>query len=267
MAFTGNIETEFLLTHYRRHDTTGRLIKISIHWTQLEGGVSTPFYKYNYKQLAPLLTPTWMTHLWDYLSTCNSKIEENKPWTYQKTCHNDFFLMDMTMEADISVEKKIIFNEIRLHLQLLTAADIVLLGSGSTIIPHVFNCVNTRKSTLEWPDTKPFPRKWMKVRRTLLSTYIQPRLRYNPLSISRSQGHQQWTTYSTPDASHILWGGNVYKKHGNTRSSKYMPTCEVIECSKLADVLIQYDNLILLGTHSFKQHNQPLDTSNTAWDY
>ena len=87
----GILKLKFFLTHYRRHDTTGRLIKISIHWTQLEAGVSTPFYKHNYKKLAPLLTPTWVTHLWDYLSSCNSTIEENKPWTYQKTCSNDFF--------------------------------------------------------------------------------------------------------------------------------------------------------------------------------
>ena len=53
----------FFLAHYRRHDTTGRLIKISTRWTQLEAGVSMPFYTNKHDKLAPLLTPTWMTHL------------------------------------------------------------------------------------------------------------------------------------------------------------------------------------------------------------
>lgn len=52
-----------ILAHYRRRDATGRLIKISMRWAQLEAGVSTPFYTNKHDKLAPLLIPTWMTHL------------------------------------------------------------------------------------------------------------------------------------------------------------------------------------------------------------
>ena len=69
----------FFLTHYRRHDTTGRLIKTSMRWSQLESGISIPFYKYNYELLVFLLTPTWFTHIREYLYSCNATINEKDP--------------------------------------------------------------------------------------------------------------------------------------------------------------------------------------------
>lgn len=62
---------KFFLTHYRRHDTTRRLLKISMRWTQIEAGTSKPFYQHDFQQLAPILTPIWTLHLWECMSICN----------------------------------------------------------------------------------------------------------------------------------------------------------------------------------------------------
>ena len=152
--------------------------------------------------------------------------------------------MDIIMKADIPMEKKIIFNEIRLHLQLMTAVDLVILGSGSTILPYISNGVNHRKSSLEWPNTKPFPSKWLKTWRSLLSTFIQPRLHSNPLCVNRKQDHQTWSTYASPDHNYISYQGCVYNRFGNTRSAKYLPTSEAIEFTALADVALHGTNMI-----------------------
>ena len=49
--------------------------------------------------------------------------------------------MEEVMKANISEDYKMIFNEIRLHLKLLTATDIVALHSQSTILPHCYDII------------------------------------------------------------------------------------------------------------------------------
>jgi len=175
--------------------------------------------------------------------------------------------MDVILNADIPVEKKIIFNEVRMHLRLITAADIVILGTGNTILPHIFNGVNHRNSSLEWPNTKPYPTKWLKVWRSLLSTFIQPKLRSNPLCIHRPFGHQTLNTFASSNHMYILWNGNRYRKHGTTRSSTYLPTNENVECNEYADIDTRGNNLILLGSSKHKQNTPQIHASKTAWDY
>ena len=258
---------KFFFAHYRRHDTTGRLIKISMRWTQLEAGVSKPFYTYHHQKLAPILTPTWVTHMWEYLSSCNSTIREHSPWIHKTTCSTDFFLMDEILLAAIPMEHKIIFNEIRMHLQLLTAADIVLLGTGNTIIPSIFNGFHHRKSSLQWPDTKPFPKRWLKIWRTLMSTYIQPKLRNTPLDLNRSLGHQTWTTFTSHDSQYINFNGIMYRKHGATRSSNYLPTTQTVECCNPADIIVQNEAIMLLGHRPTIHEQHDPQPALTAWDF
>ena len=257
---------KFFLAHYRRHDTTGRLIKISMRWTQLESGVSTPFYTHKHNKLAPLLTPTWMTHLWEYLSSCDAEFEEQTKWQYQLPMQNDFFLMDLILDSNIPMESKIIFNEIRIHLQLLTAADIVVIGSGTRILPNIYQGINFRKSSLAWPDTKPFPTKWLKVWKSLLKTYILPHLRHAPLGEFISQTHQSWTSFSNDDGTHITTKGITYKRLHNTRASTFLPTYEVVECSIPADVYTQRDNPVVYGYGSIEIPTPYIRNIMTLWD-
>ena len=49
--------------------------------------------------------------------------------------------MDSIVHADIPEEQKIVFNEIQLHLRIVTAADIVQLGTTSTILPQIINAM------------------------------------------------------------------------------------------------------------------------------
>ena len=154
-----------------------------------------------------------------------------------------------------------------MHLRLITAADIGILGTGNTILPHIFNGVNHRQSTLEWPLTKPYPTKWLKVWRALLSTFIQPKLRNNLLCINRTLGHQKLNTFTCSNHMYILWNGHRYRKHGTTRSSTYLPTSEVVECKECADIVIQGNNLILLGSSNYHHNTTPVPENQIAWDF
>ena len=121
-----------------------------------------------------MLTPTWLTHIWEYLYSCNATINEKDLWLYIPPRDNDFFLMDLIIEAAIPDEHKIIFNEIRMHLKLITAADIVQINSNTQILPNIIQGKNSRGSTYKWPDTKPFPKKWIKIWQATIDSYIVP---------------------------------------------------------------------------------------------
>ena len=147
--------------HYRRHDVTGKLYKICMRWTQLELGFQNPFYTYKYSTCKDYVTSTIITDLWEYLSLCNASLIEHAPWTYTPPRTNDFFLNETVHNSTISSEHKQIFNEIRMSLKIITAADIVGIGSGSQILPNILLGINHRTSTLEWPNCLTFPPSWI----------------------------------------------------------------------------------------------------------
>ena len=60
----GVAKLQFLHLHYRNNNTTGKLLKITMRYTQLECGLSVPFYKQNFYKIQHLITPTWITNLW-----------------------------------------------------------------------------------------------------------------------------------------------------------------------------------------------------------
>ena len=144
--------------HYRNDDTTGRLIKTSLRYTQVKSGLAKPFYTQNFYKFF-LLTPTWLTNLWQYCSESHVQLRETKPWIYEAPRDNDFFLMTMSMRSNISQEQKEIFNRMRLNLKLLTAADIVLPEHATKFDPNILFGINKRNSDLNWPKQMQLSKK------------------------------------------------------------------------------------------------------------
>ena len=79
------------MMHPRKMDTTGKLMKISMGYTQLECGMPKPFYEYNYYRMQYLTTLTWITNIWQYTSECHVSLKEINPWTYSSPREYDFF--------------------------------------------------------------------------------------------------------------------------------------------------------------------------------
>ena len=103
--------------------------------------------------------------------------------------------MDSIVHANIPEEHKLIFNEIQLQLCIVTAADIVQLGTTSTILPHIMKGKRARPSTWHWPSTKPFPRSWLKIWKSLLQTYIVPKIQHKLLGAWILNTHQLWQNW------------------------------------------------------------------------
>ena len=144
----GQSKLQFFLTHYRKNDTKGELLKTSLQYTQLEYSLKKPFFEHNFYKVSHLTTPTWLTNLWQYCNECIISIHEHIPWQYNAPRDFDFFLMDEIINRNVSNEKKEISNQVRMHLQILTASDIVIVSHGNRILPDILRGVNKQVITL-----------------------------------------------------------------------------------------------------------------------
>ena len=142
----GFSKIQFLCIHTRNMDTTGELLQISNRFTQLETGLSKPFFTYGYYDAYFLATPTWTTNIWQYMTECHTNLHQYDAWTYQVPRQHDFFLMDIILRADIPQTYKEIFNRVRLNMQLLTVSDIVISTTRSSFLPDILRGTNPRSS-------------------------------------------------------------------------------------------------------------------------
>lgn len=105
-----------------------------MRYTQLETGLSKPYYSYNYYKAHFLATPTWHTQIWQYCSESHVRIKESDPWVYKYPRENDFHLMDAVLRSGIQQEQMEMFNRVRMNLRLLTASDLVLISRSTKSI-------------------------------------------------------------------------------------------------------------------------------------
>ena len=227
---------KLFLMHIRRGDSTGNLLDICIEYTQLELGISKHFLTLSYYRYKDYITPTWITHLWQYMTDCHATLESTSHNLYQPSRVNDFFLMDIVLEADISTESKEIFNQIRTDLQLITAADLVEVGSGTQILSNIFECRNNRVSELEWPFVLPFPDSWKTTWKSILTNIIQERLRHKPLGNWIRPSHQMWPGKVSADGNMLCYQNSYYEFFSGVRRKKYLPTVYEQQCIIRADV-------------------------------
>ena len=110
---------------------------------------------------------------------------------------------------------------------------------------------NSRRSKYKWSDTKPFPKKWIKIWRAIINTYIVPRLQTSPLGAWTSPSHQEWLALFSDDGEHVYYDNSWCKKFTTRRSATLLPTATIATKSYLADVTIKNGTLCLLAFSSF----------------
>ena len=77
-------------------------------------------------------------------------------------------------------------------MRLLTASDIVIVDSGTKILPHIYDGYNRRESNMNWPRVYKFPDTWQNIFNQVIDNVIRPQLQSTPLSKWTSTSHQQW---------------------------------------------------------------------------
>ena len=189
---------KYLFMHRRRSDTTGELLNISMRYTQLELGISKTFWSTNYNKYHHFITETWTTDIWRYTHSCGVKIIDNAFWNYKLPRRHDFFLMDAVINTGLSLETKQIFNQIRMYMKIISAADL-FFPNTNTFKPDILDCAAPLSSSLGFPNIKPFPQSWKKAWRSILLTIILPRVRSLPLGDNINPSHldEHFSTHTT----------------------------------------------------------------------
>ena len=187
---------QFMCIHTRNMDTTGKLLQISSRFTQLESGLSKPFYTYNFYKIHYLITPTWFTNIWQYLTESHAKFHNYEPWIYTPPREHDFFLMVVVIRSNSPQSHIEIFNRVRLNLRLLTASGIIQCDSGHKILPNILKGQNYRGSSYNWPKHHNLPEKWIQVFCHIIKTVIQTQISSTNLGRWTGEGHQQWEYYA-----------------------------------------------------------------------
>ena len=222
----GQEKLRFMLMHIRRNDDTGKLIRTSMAWSQLEAGLSTVIFDHSYYDIVHYLTPTWVTHLWQYISDCDCDLQLVDLKQREGVRKNDFFLMDIIHKAQLSIRQKQIFNQIRMFLQVETAADIVKANSGTQICKNIYECLPVRYSTKLWPKIKPFPNAWNEIWSSILRSHIEPILQSQPLGIWLKKSHQCRVCHCNEDKT-ILYDGISYYERLLQRNT-FVPSIDII---------------------------------------
>jgi len=211
------------MKHIRLNDKTGKLLRISMEYTQLEAGISTPFYKNKFETLNALLTPTWVTHLWEYWSEANVTLELTKFWLYESRLENDKHIMDLFHSKVNDLKQLHILNSCRIALKIITIADMVDWKSGR-ILPSILLGRNNRESDLNWPN-KEVPDNWWKEWKTYCETYIAPYINTHPIGKPNDDSHQKspWRWYEQKKMIYNVNERTYFKQIGSrTRRKKFI---------------------------------------------
>ena len=134
------------------NNITGQLIQHTLEATKLEVGCEGPLMGKVYSTYKDLVTPTWLTHTWEFLGENNMQIEDNvEDLTLER--ENDQFLIRAFQQ--VGYKGKILgqLNACQMFLNITTVADMAT-GCGKYVTQSAWtgNTDNTRYRRYDWPN-------------------------------------------------------------------------------------------------------------------
>ena len=124
---------------------TCQLLQTSLEHHQLEIGSFTPFLQLLFDDYIMLISPTWMTVLWEFVSDHNIDLSHHSSPRIGPLRINDKALMDIfSQEHDIPTQVKISINNACMYYRLpkswtiLTPVNFVVFYNKQFIISILF---------------------------------------------------------------------------------------------------------------------------------
>ena len=259
-----HLKSQKYIYHIRQMDKTGKLLKISSEFTQLQLGSATPFFSLPSKLWSHLVTPTWVTHLYQLLEHCSIEVTFPTFWCPQPSRLHDQNIMDIFFNITTDVTILAQLNACRLVLQVISLADITSLD-GTMILPSVHVGDIHRTSLLRWPRQK-VPSHWWHLWSSYLSTYIAPILIHHPLGSWTAKSHQRWLWHKHgphvfgPNQQTYSLASALTRHHRYTPS----PSLPLPPASVPVDVTINNTSLFVISSTPI---NIPPTPSASAFDF
>ena len=205
MSISARLAT--LMYHIRAADDTGKLLSISIQWTQLEIGTNDLFLNLKPSAFLSLTTPTWITSLWKAMSPYNIQFTPSSlPPSLIPTPprQNDDFIMNLFINHHFTPQQLTTINHCRLYLQVLFISDISNAAGISIDLPYRGNDLyiqNRRISSLRWPiiPNAPTVSQWelweAAIKKCICTKQF---ILHSPLGNWINATHQHWPLRTTP---------------------------------------------------------------------
>jgi hypothetical protein len=155
------------LHHVRENRQMCETMQASMSITQIECGSSFPFFELVADQWAHLVTPTWISHLWQECQPkgISVKFYTDFFWVPKPVREHDTCIMDIAHQM-YSGQQLLQINMCRLALQVTYLSDIASVD-GRRILLAYYNGNEHRESgrrtRLNWPPVGKLPAQWWKI--------------------------------------------------------------------------------------------------------
>jgi len=183
----GYLAIKWLIKTIREQSRVTDLLRTLVHSTQLEAGtythiITSPMHR---KRILHYLTPTWLTHLIDFLEEHEIGMLMDTDWSWRPNLQRqgDEYLMDIFLNKRpfFTVSELRSINRVRLFLQVYSRSCITDNQSISKHLQTAKHCKAPRVyrvSKLQWPEVCPSAADWTVWRKAL--TYLDT-TKKNPL--------------------------------------------------------------------------------------
>ena len=146
--------------HLQLRDENGLLILSLLSHMQVLLGSSKLMFQLPYQHYKKWINRNWLTAIWEYFASAQIQVDIEDHWIPQPAPTNDFFLIDLAVRLNFSMDQLPQINLCRIYIQVLTASDIAT-ANGREILPNIVQGIRTadKPSSLLWP-TSFRPQQW-----------------------------------------------------------------------------------------------------------
>jgi hypothetical protein len=189
-------QLQYLLGHLRCRDTTGKLIRMIMEFTQMECGCTGNVFEQSYKQYAGvIIDENWVTSIWAHLERCEATVKITGLWKPKYGRENDNATMEtITASGRFRPVEIREINRCRLYLQVFYTSDIAD-NRGKTLEPWVTKGQRqiARKIIWEW-SVQQRPTTWKAWKKAITELFTQDGSMLQPLGAWYVEHHtnQEW---------------------------------------------------------------------------
>ena len=209
---------KFIMTHMRRDDKLGNLLKILIDTLQLKAGLSEPILVTD-KKWQRWVEPTWVHNLKDGLDQIGGALHTNCR-TPMPQRQYDRSLMEIFDSWELKDEEMEALNRCRVYLRVVYVSDITELD-GLSIVPEALEVRFFRPSTYIWArQVRPIRADRNIWRRSLEKLCYSGEL-ITSLGKWLRQPHQVWPYMTTAQGTLLRNIGGVQKEMSLKENRQY----------------------------------------------
>jgi hypothetical protein len=220
--------TKLIVSHFRRQDDIGQMLRLSIDHLQLQAGTSWPVLSRCGKKVRMYVDPCYVSHTWGYLDGigCHLHLEPDT-WMHPQRQQDSFIMDDVTNLPRIKPIEIVHVQRVRLYLGVTTKADIST-SDGKALCDWALKVTDN-----PWPTVFRFPRQdrpraayiiatWTRIIRLCYAQHDNCRLDAPLGDWHTNRIRQVWDTVIDPDSGIVYrWKDGIVRQYEIRSRNQY----------------------------------------------